>query len=103
MGFTLRLKVAQKPYIVWSLGPKALRYESLEPLGLGFIGLGACDGGFDVSSLRAGGTRRLREESCIFTGLGAIFLVVPYKEVVGFWVEESFLASFGSETFVPKP
>ena len=28
---TLRLKIAQKPYIVWSLGPKALNYESLEP------------------------------------------------------------------------
>ena len=25
------LKIAQKPYIVWSLGPKALKYESLEP------------------------------------------------------------------------
>ena len=30
---TLRLKIAQKPYIVWSLGPKALKYESLEPKG----------------------------------------------------------------------
>ena len=30
-GFTLRLKIAPKPYIVWSLGPKALKYESLEP------------------------------------------------------------------------
>ena len=28
---TLRLKIAQKPHIVWSLGPKALKYESLEP------------------------------------------------------------------------
>ena len=28
------IKIAQKPYIVGSLGPKALRYESLEPLGL---------------------------------------------------------------------
>ena len=27
----LRLKIAQRPYIVWSLGPKALHYESLEP------------------------------------------------------------------------
>ena len=27
----LRLKIAQKPYIVWSLGSKALHYESLEP------------------------------------------------------------------------
>ena len=23
-GYSLRLKMAQKPYIVWSLGPKAL-------------------------------------------------------------------------------
>ena len=30
---TLRLKIAQRPYIVWSLGPKALGYESLEPKG----------------------------------------------------------------------
>ena len=29
--FTLRLKIAQKPYVVWFLGPKALTYESLEP------------------------------------------------------------------------
>ena len=29
----LRLKIAQKPYIVWSLGPKALKDESLEPQG----------------------------------------------------------------------
>ena len=28
---SLRLKIAQKPHIVWSLGPKALKYESLEP------------------------------------------------------------------------
>ena len=28
---TLRLKIAQKPYVVWSLDPKALEYESLEP------------------------------------------------------------------------
>ena len=28
---TLRLKIAQRSYIVWSLGPKALGYESLEP------------------------------------------------------------------------
>ena len=30
-ALTLRLKMAQKPYIIWSLGPKALKYESLEP------------------------------------------------------------------------
>ena len=28
---TLGIKIAQKPYVVWSLGPKALVYESLEP------------------------------------------------------------------------
>ena len=27
----LGIKIAQKPYIVWSLGPKALIYESLDP------------------------------------------------------------------------
>ena len=32
-SLTLRLKIAQKPYIVWSLGPEALKYESLEPKG----------------------------------------------------------------------
>ena len=31
--FTLRLTIAQKPYIVWSLGPKALKYASLEAKG----------------------------------------------------------------------
>ena len=28
---SLRLKIVQKPCIVWSLGPKAFYYESLEP------------------------------------------------------------------------
>ena len=28
---TLRLQTAQKPYIIWSLGPKAVKYESSEP------------------------------------------------------------------------
>ena len=28
---TVRLKIAQKPYIRWSLGPKTIEYESLEP------------------------------------------------------------------------
>ena len=28
---TLRLKMAQKPYIIWSLSPKASNYESSEP------------------------------------------------------------------------
>ena len=27
----LGIKIAQTPYIVWSLGPKALIYESLDP------------------------------------------------------------------------
>ena len=29
----LGINIAQKPYIVWSLGPTALIYESLDPLG----------------------------------------------------------------------
>ena len=29
----LRLNIAQKPHIVWSLSPKAINYESLEPSG----------------------------------------------------------------------
>ena len=33
LSLTLRLKIAQKRYIVRSLGPKALKYESLEPWG----------------------------------------------------------------------
>ena len=37
--FTLRLKIALKPHIVWSLSPKAWKYESLESQGLKF---GAC-------------------------------------------------------------
>ena len=32
-SITLRLRIAQKPYIVWSLGPKALEHEFLEPKG----------------------------------------------------------------------
>ena len=28
--FTLSIKIAQKPYIIGSLGPKALKYESFE-------------------------------------------------------------------------
>ena len=28
---SLRLETAQKPHMIWSLGPKALKYESLEP------------------------------------------------------------------------
>ena len=44
-SFTLRLKMAQKPYIILSLGPKALKYESLEPLVYAF--------GFSVSGFRA--------------------------------------------------
>ena len=30
---TLRLRIAQKPCIVWSLGPNALYFEFLEPYG----------------------------------------------------------------------
>ena len=29
--YTLRLNIAQKPCIIWSLAPKALLYESFEP------------------------------------------------------------------------
>ena len=29
--FPLGIKTAQKPYIVWSLAPKGLIYESLDP------------------------------------------------------------------------
>ena len=31
--FTLSIKIAQKPYIIGSLGPKALKYESFEGKG----------------------------------------------------------------------
>ena len=31
---SLGINIAQKPYIVWSLGPKAVIYESLDPQGL---------------------------------------------------------------------
>ena len=30
---TLSIKIAQKPYMIWSLGPKALKYESFEGKG----------------------------------------------------------------------
>ena len=30
---TLRIKIAQKPHIIVSLGPKALKYESFEGKG----------------------------------------------------------------------
>ena len=30
-GVSLGIKIGQKPYIVWSVGPKALIYESLDP------------------------------------------------------------------------
>ena len=32
-SLTLGIKTAQKPYIIWSLGPKALIYESLDSSG----------------------------------------------------------------------
>ena len=32
-SLTLGIKTAQKPYMVWSLGPKALIYESLDSSG----------------------------------------------------------------------
>ena len=37
---TRRRKTAQEPYIVWSLGPKASKYESLEPKGYEYGALG---------------------------------------------------------------
>ena len=33
LSYIVRLKIAQKPYTICSLGPKALKYESLEPQG----------------------------------------------------------------------
>ena len=33
-SLSLGIKTAQKPYIVWSLGPKALIYESLDSEGI---------------------------------------------------------------------
>ena len=30
-SLALRLKIAQKPYVIWSLGPQAFKYEALEP------------------------------------------------------------------------
>ena len=35
LRFTLSIKIAQKPYIIGSLGPKALKYESFEGKGWG--------------------------------------------------------------------
>ena len=32
-SFTLSIKIAQKPYIIGSLGPKALKYESFDAKG----------------------------------------------------------------------
>ena len=41
MRDTLSIKTAQKPYIILSLGPKALKYESFEGKGYSLgIGLG---------------------------------------------------------------
>ena len=34
MGFSLSIKIAQRPYTVGSLGPKALKYESFDAKGL---------------------------------------------------------------------
>ena len=35
-GLSLSIKIAQKPYIIGSWGPKALKYESFDAKGLGF-------------------------------------------------------------------
>ena len=44
MGFlvSLSINIAQKPYIIGSLGPKALKYESFDAKGMGSrdVGLG---------------------------------------------------------------
>ena len=71
MTLTLRLKIAQKPYTVWSLGPKALKYESLEPKGYRASG-------FKVQS-RLLGDLGFRDElfSCTW---------VVVKIMVPFWV-----------------
>ena len=42
MTQTLCIKIAQKPYIIGSLGPKALKYESFDAKGKG---PGYCYGG----------------------------------------------------------
>ena len=34
-AITLRLKIDQKPCIIWSLGPKTLKHEDSEPQGKG--------------------------------------------------------------------
>ena len=34
---TLSIDIAQKPHIMWFLGPKALNYESFEGKGKGFL------------------------------------------------------------------
>ena len=36
---TLRLKIAQKPYIIWSVGRTTLKYEFLEPMTRLHVGL----------------------------------------------------------------
>ena len=33
-SLTLSIKIAQKPYIIGSLGPKALKYESFDAKGI---------------------------------------------------------------------
>ena len=53
-AITLRLKIAQKLYIVWSLGPKALNYESLEPKG------------YDLGSRRAAASEERRQTAGTF-------------------------------------
>ena len=44
-GLTLSIKIAQKPSIIGSLGPKALKYESFDAKGEGALG-------FRISGLR---------------------------------------------------
>ena len=37
MGRVSLSKIAQKPYVIGSLGPKALKYESFDAKGLGRV------------------------------------------------------------------
>ena len=62
--FAVSIKTPQKPYIIESLGPKALKYEFFEGRGrcLGFRGLRACEkdsAGLAAHRIEIGFTRGL--------------------------------------------
>ena len=66
-AYTLSIKIAQKPYITGSLGPKASKYRSFEGKGQG-CGLRVC--GFDLPrylkdemTLRSRGPKQVYYES----------------------------------------